>query len=149
MCNLKNQEISKLLPHTYPFLLVDRIVKYKKNCNISTIKNISYSEFCFTGHFVCNPIFPGVLILESIAQTASLLMYKSFDFSYKEKCFYLTNVDHAKFKKKVVPGDQMLISVVINRRCRKLIRFSGSVLVEKHVVCTATISCILKDVIVV
>ncbi|XBC39940.1 MAG: 3-hydroxyacyl-ACP dehydratase FabZ [Buchnera aphidicola (Chaetogeoica yunlongensis)] len=144
MYNFENKDIIQLLPHKYPFLFVDKIVKYKKNNNISTIKNVSYSDFCFMGHFYDNPVFPGVLVLESIAQTACLLVYKSFNISHKNSCLYLTNVHHTVFKKKVFPGDQMLINVSIDKIYRKLIYFSGVVSVNNIIVCKSSISCMLK-----
>ncbi|AAO26950.1 (3R)-hydroxymyristoyl-[acyl carrier protein] dehydratase [Buchnera aphidicola str. Bp (Baizongia pistaciae)] len=145
MYNSNITDITTLLPHRYPFLLIDRIIAYQKNFNILTIKNISYSEFCFTGHFYKNPVFPGVLILEAIAQSACLLVYKSFGMSYKNNLFYLTNIIDVKFKKKVIPGDQMLINVFVDKHHHRLIRFVGHVSVSKYIVCKATISCLLTN----
>lgn len=101
-------EIMKILPHRYPFLLVDRIVEVEAGKRIVGIKNVSCNEPFFTGHFPGHPVMPGVLIIEAMAQVAAILAYlSSDDDSVRSKVVYFVGIDNAKFRKPVVPGDQL------------------------------------------
>ena len=98
-----------LIPHRYPFLLVDKIVAYEPNVSMTAIKNVTYNEEFFQGHFPQKPVMPGVLILEAMAQTAGLLGFESAGGKPDDMICYLVGIDKAKFKRPVVPGDQLMI----------------------------------------
>jgi len=136
--------ISDILPHRYPFLLIDRIVKIKKSEYLYAIKNVTINEPFFQGHFPYKPIFPGVLILESIAQASGFLGLKSFKNVRSNAFYYLVSIDNVRFKKIVIPGDQMLIKVIIEKHKGTLTRFKGLATVNQCVVCTAVITFFLK-----
>ena len=105
-------EITSVLPHKYPFLLVDRIINIIPGQSIVGIKNVTYNEPHFTGHFPSHPVMPGVLIIESLAQVAAILVSKSFE-SNEPKIPYLTGIDKAKFRKLVTPGDTLTLHAKI------------------------------------
>ncbi|MFL5320369.1 MAG: 3-hydroxyacyl-ACP dehydratase FabZ [Myxococcaceae bacterium] len=106
-------EIQKLLPHRYPFLLVDRVVELVKGQKIVGFKNVTINEPFFQGHFPGHPVMPGVLILEALAQATALLAYKSEDIDPEKKVTYLMGIDGARFRKPVVPGDRLQLEVEI------------------------------------
>ncbi len=106
-------EIQKLLPHRYPFLLVDRVVEIVPGQRLLAYKNVSINEPFFSGHFPGHPVMPGVLILESLAQACAILAYKSEDMDPARKLSYLMAIDGAKFRKPVVPGDRLDLEVVV------------------------------------
>ena len=137
-------EIEKYLPHRYPFLLVDRVVhlEMEPEKKIRAIKNVSMNEPFFTGHFPGNPVMPGVLIIESIAQAAGMLA--NLDASLRGKTgelYYLVKIDKAKFTKTVVPGDQMVLEVTQNRIIRRMGFYSGQALVDGKRVASCEITC--------
>ena len=101
-------EIIDYLPHRYPFLLIDRVLEIKPSEHILAIKNITINEPFFAGHFPAKAIMPGVLIIEALAQAAAILAYKSTEWDPKESLFYLGAIDNTRFKKRVIPGDQLL-----------------------------------------
>lgn len=140
--NLKTEEILELLPHRYPFVLIDRVIDFKHNKYLKAIKNISINEPCFQGHFPGKPIFPGVLILETMAQATGILAFKSIGKLKKKEIYYFAGIDHARFKKPVIPGDQMIIKVTLEKTRRNLTRFKGIAIVENKIVCEAIIMCI-------
>ncbi|XBC38387.1 MAG: 3-hydroxyacyl-ACP dehydratase FabZ [Buchnera aphidicola (Floraphis choui)] len=140
MCKLEFKDILKLLPHRYPFLFIDKVIKYEKRKYIIAIKNVQFSEFFFQGHFPNYPIVPGVLILESMLQTACVLAYKSINTLHKKKLFYFSSIDYAKFKKKIFPGDKMIININIITIRSNIIRFQGTVLVDDKIACNAKMS---------
>ncbi|QCI25961.1 3-hydroxyacyl-ACP dehydratase FabZ [Buchnera aphidicola] len=136
------ENILKLLPHRYPFLLVDRIKCFSGNDQIQTIKNITLNDPFLQGHFPDVFIFPGVLMLESIAQSAIILALKKYPEYRSSKGFYiLSGINSVKFKKIVIPGDQLIIKVNIIKKYRDIIFFQGIICVKDHVVCYAKISC--------
>lgn len=104
-------DIMTMLPHRYPFLLVDRVVDFEEGKWLKAVKNVSVNEPCFTGHFPGQPIFPGVLILEAMAQATGVLAVKSYGKLKEDELYYFASIDNARFKRPVVPGDQMLIEV--------------------------------------
>jgi 3-hydroxyacyl-[acyl-carrier-protein] dehydratase len=114
--SIEIEEILSLLPHRYPFLLVDRVTDYKLNESISAYKNITFNEPCFTGHFPGKPIFPGVLILEALAQAAGILGFKTAGNS--DDLYLYAGIDKARFKRPVVPGDRMDMDVKRKKRMR-------------------------------
>ena len=137
---IEANEIMKLLPHRYPFLLVDRVVDYQEGEWLKAIKNISLNEPCFTGHFPEQPILPGVLILEALAQSMGILAFKTLELSGNE-LFYFAGIDEARFKRPVVPGDQMELYVEVIRERRGITAFTGVATVNGEVACEAKLMC--------
>ena len=137
---IEANEIMKLLPHRYPFLLVDRVVDYQEGEWLKAIKNISVNEPCFTGHFPEQPILPGVLILEALAQSMGILAFKTLELSGNE-LFYFAGIDEARFKRPVVPGDQMELYVEVIRERRGITAFTGVATVNGEVACEAKLMC--------
>jgi 3-hydroxyacyl-[acyl-carrier-protein] dehydratase len=135
-------EIRKLLPHSYPFLLVDRIIELEPGKRIVGIKNVTFNEPFFTGHFPERPIMPGVLILEAMAQTGGVLAFKSFP--GMEGSVFFTGIDDARFRKPVIPGDQLKLIVEVVRHRREIWVFDGKALVDDDVVAEARIMAMLK-----
>jgi beta-hydroxyacyl-ACP dehydratase FabZ len=135
-------EIRKLLPHRYPFLLVDRIVELELSKRIVGIKNVTFNEPFFTGHFPEKPIMPGVLILEAMAQTGGVLAFKSFP--NMEGSVFFTGIDNARFRKPVIPGDQLKLVVEVVRHRREIWVFDGKAFVDDDTVAEARIMAMLK-----
>jgi 3-hydroxyacyl-[acyl-carrier-protein] dehydratase len=135
-------EIRRLLPHRYPFLLVDRIVELELSKRIVGIKNVTFNEPFFTGHFPEKPIMPGVLILEAMAQTGGVLAFKSFP--GMEGSVFFTGIDGARFRKPVIPGDQLKLIVEVVRHRREIWVFDGKALVDDDIVAEARIMAMLK-----
>ena len=136
--DLSISKILEILPHRYPFLLIDRIVEYKPFESISAIKNVSINEPFFQGHFPGHPIMPGVLILESLAQATGMLAFYSNKASgYDEHVYYLVGIDKARFKRPVNAGDQLLLEARLTREIRGIYRFDATATVDGTVVATA------------
>jgi 3-hydroxyacyl-[acyl-carrier-protein] dehydratase len=135
-------EIRKLLPHSYPFLLVDRILELEPSKRIVGIKNVTFNEPFFTGHFPERPIMPGVLILEAMAQAGGVLAFKSFP--GMEGSVFFTGIDDARFRKPVIPGDQLKLIVEVVRHRREIWVFDGKALVDDNIVAEARIMAMLK-----
>ena len=131
-------EIRRLIPHRYPFLLVDRIVELEPGRRIVGIKNVTINEGFFQGHFPEKPLMPGVLICEAMAQVAAVLARSSQ--SDSDTVFVLTGVDGARFKQPVAPGDQMRIELEIMRRRKHYWRLAGHVTVDGKAVAEAELS---------
>jgi 3-hydroxyacyl-[acyl-carrier-protein] dehydratase len=108
-------EILKYVPHRYPFLLIDRVLAYEKNRSVTTMKNISVNEPVFKGHFPGRPVFPGVLIIENMAQSACFLLVRSCGKLQNGKVYYLGRVKKASFLKPVTPGNQLITNVTIEK----------------------------------
>ena len=140
------QEIQRLLPHRYPFLLVDRILELDPKASIRVVKNVTVDEPCFQGHFPGIPIFPGVLILEVMAQASGLLVFKSPEYCPKDDNLYmLVGIDKARFKKPVVPGDQLVVDVRFLRMRQNCASFDATAKVGDEVVASAGIMCMFKE----
>lgn len=140
-------EVLKHLPHRYPFLLVDRVVDYKVGEYLTAIKNVSYNEPCFPGHFPHRPVMPGVLILEALAQATGILAYKSTAQTPTEKSlYYFVGIDKARFKQPVEPGDQLILEVKVIRTLRGVWKFNGVARVDGKVVCEAELMCAEREV---
>jgi len=137
------REIMELLPHRYPFLLVDRVTDYELGQSIKAYKNITFNEPCFTGHFPGQPIFPGVLILEALAQVAGVLGFKSMEKT--DKLYLFAGVDNARFKKPVVPGDKLEIEVELVKERRGIWKFKGVARVDGDEVCSSDFMCAMRD----
>lgn len=131
--------IQATLPHRYPFLLVDRIITFEVNHRIVGIKNVTLNEPFFQGHFPNHPIMPGVLILEVMAQIGGVLAFKSVPQSGRH-IVYLTGVDKAKFRKPVVPGDQLRVEIVVLKRRAPFWKMQGKAYVESNLICEAELT---------
>ncbi|MFN7183192.1 MAG: 3-hydroxyacyl-ACP dehydratase FabZ [Thermomonas haemolytica] len=135
-------EIERLLPHRYPFLLVDRVVEFEKDRRVLAYKNVSYNEPFFSGHFPGHQVMPGVLIVEALAQAGGLLTQLSRDPGAGEgQIFYLVKVDNAKFSRMVVPGDRLELDVELKRRIRNMAQYAGVARVDGEQVACAEILC--------
>jgi 3-hydroxyacyl-[acyl-carrier-protein] dehydratase len=122
--------VLKLLPHRYPFLLVDRVLELKPGESIRALKNVTYNEPFFTGHFPGRPVMPGVMIIEALAQAAGILTFVSSNIvPHEETRFYFVGIDKARFRKPVEPGDQLLLTAQLERSLRGIWKFSTSALV--------------------
>jgi 3-hydroxyacyl-[acyl-carrier-protein] dehydratase len=138
-------EILKTLPHRYPFLMVDRIVDLRGDESAIGIKNVTVNEPQFLGHFPGNPVFPGVLLIEGMAQTAGVLCLKSLGTSEKPQLVYFLTIDKARFRKPVVPGDRVEYHMTkINRR-KKMWWFRGEAKVAGELVAEAEVGAIIAD----
>jgi 3-hydroxyacyl-[acyl-carrier-protein] dehydratase len=136
-------EIQKLLPHRYPFLLIDRVIDYVPGEYLVGIKNITFNEPQFTGHFPQRVIMPGVLILESLAQATGLLAFKTADqLSSDKELYYLAGIDNARFKRPVEPGDQIKLTVKLIKHKRNLWKFFGEATVDGEMIVSADIMCV-------
>ncbi|NVJ54295.1 3-hydroxyacyl-[acyl-carrier-protein] dehydratase FabZ [Arcobacter sp. CECT 8983] len=141
-------EIQEILPHRYPFLLVDRITEMEKGKSIEGFKNISISEPAFMGHFPGHPIYPGVLILEGMAQAGGVLALKSNDLSNEElksKVIYFMSIDKAKFRSPVKPGDQLVYKIDIIKLKGTLIVLDGKAYVDDKLVAQAELKAMVVD----
>ena len=137
------QRLLTLLPHRYPFLLVDRIIEARGDEFGIGIKNVTMNEPQFEGHFPGRPVMPGVLLIEGMAQTAGALCVASQGDSAKPKVVYLMTVDKAKFRKPVVPGDQVRFHMTRIAKRRNMWWFRGEAMVDGRLVCEAEISAML------
>lgn len=135
--------IMELIPHRYPFLLVDRILTVEEN-KITGIKNVSINEPHFQGHFPGHPIMPGVLIVEGMAQCAGVLMFRRLE-NPQSKVVYFASIDKIKFRKPVVPGDQIRYEIEITRFGGKICKFAGLSYVDNQVVCEAEMVASIMD----
>ncbi len=137
------KEILSILPHRYPFLLIDKIVEFKTSVSATGIKNVTMNEPFFQGHFPGNPIMPGVLIIESMAQVGGILAFKSADVT--NKGVYFMGIDKAKFRRPVVPGDTLEINLEVTKTRGKIWKFHGKALVEGKVAAEADLMATIVD----
>jgi len=135
--------IQELLPHRYPFLLVDRVLELEPNQRILAVKNVSINEPFFQGHFPGHPVMPGVLVLEALAQAGGLLTQLSAGDAEAgdEKLFYLVKIDNARFSRMVVPGDQLMLEVRLKRMIRNMAMYECAASVDGKQVASADILC--------
>ena len=138
---LNIEEILALLPHRYPFLLVDRVLDYDEGKFLRAVKNVSVNEPFFQGHFPGKPIFPGVLILEAMAQATGILAFKSVGDLQPGELYYFAAIDNARFKRPVLPGDQMIMEVEFIKERRGVARFRGVAKVDGEIACEAEMMC--------
>ncbi|ACL30054.1 3-hydroxyacyl-ACP dehydratase FabZ [Buchnera aphidicola str. APS (Acyrthosiphon pisum)] len=136
---LNIKKIFKILPHRYPFLLIDRVLNFEKFKYLQAIKNCSINEPYFQGHFSNEPVFPGVLIIESMAQAASILIYKSTGELNINKLYYFVGVDDTRFKKIAIPGDQIFIKVTILKSNKNILIFKNIAVVNNDIICKSKI----------
>ncbi|MGN0895016.1 MAG: 3-hydroxyacyl-ACP dehydratase FabZ [Succinivibrio sp.] len=138
------EQIMDLLPHRYPFLMIDRVVDYsitEEHKTLRAIKNITFNEPYFQGHFPGKPILPGVLILEAMAQATGILAFTMVGKPNDGELYYFAAIDNARFKRPVVPGDQLVLDVEYFKEKRGIASFSGVATVDGKVVCSADLMC--------
>jgi 3-hydroxyacyl-[acyl-carrier-protein] dehydratase len=141
------QAIMEYLPHRYPFLLIDRITELVPGERVTAIKNVSFNEPFFTGHFPRYPVMPGVLIIEAMAQAAGVLSFKTAGEKPTDgKLYMFAGIDNARFKAQVTPGDQMIIEMTLERRMRNIWKYAGVAKVNGNVVAEANLLCANVDI---
>ena len=139
--------ILKQLPHRYPFLLVDRVVELESNKRIRAIKNVTFTEPFFQGHFPGRPVMPGVLMLEALAQAAGLLAFDAMgQVPDENNIYYFVGIDSARFKRPVEPGDQLILDASIDRVRGGIWKFKGVARVGEDVACEAELMCTMRYV---
>ena len=143
--NFDINKIMELLPHRYPFLLVDRVTDVKPGASLSAIKNVSINEPFFQGHFPGEPIMPGVLILEALAQATGLLAFSGTIDAHKSSLYMLVGIDKARFRGQVQPGDQLQLEILLKRTMRGIGMFDCKALVDGKVVAEAEMMCSSQD----
>ncbi len=146
MSSMDIHKVLSLLPHRYPFLLIDRVLEFEKDRRILAIKNVTYNEPFFNGHFPIRPMMPGVLIVEAMAQATGLLAMESNPEMVSETSIYLfVGINKARFKRPVEPGDQLHLEMIQTGLKRGIGLFTGIAMVDGKVVTTAEIMCTAKD----
>ena len=143
---LNVQEIMDLLPHRYPILLVDRVLDYERGQWIRGLKNVTIGEQIFQGHFPKRPVFPGVLIVEAMAQTGGCLVMQDFE-DVSKKVIYFMSINNVKFRKPVVPGDQLVMEVKILSNKGKICKLRGEAFVAGQKVAEAEFMSMLMDLV--
>ena len=134
-------EIKELIPHRFPMLLVDRVIDHEPRQSLHAIKNVTINEPIFTGHFPDAAIFPGVLILEALAQATGILGFKSSEGREENEMYLFASIDKARFKQPVIPGDTMHLHVEFIKERRGMWKFYGEAKVDGKVVCSADLMC--------
>jgi len=137
------ERILRHLPHRYPFLMVDRIESFEAGKEIVAVKNVSFNEPHFQGHFPGRPVMPGVLMVEAIAQASAILGYLTIGATPATHTFLLAGVEGAKFKRLVIPGDRLVIRSRIVRTIRSMIKMEGAAEVDGETACSATLMSVL------
>lgn len=135
-----------MLPHRYPFLLIDRVIDYKKGESLTAIKNVTINEPFFPGHFPKRPVMPGVLVIEAMAQACGVLSYITQEGQTTENGIFLfVGIDDARFKRQVEPGDQLRFEVKLNRTVRGIMMYSASAYVGDELACAADLMCAYRE----
>ena len=136
-------KVMELLPHRYPFLMIDRVNEFEEGKSLTAIKNVTINEPFFQGHFPDQPIMPGVLVLEAMAQATGLLAFSSMGDAHKSKLYMLVGIDKVRFRGQVVPGDQLVLNISLKRNMRGIgmyqceARINGDVVAEAEMMCSA------------
>ena len=139
-------QILKQLPHRYPILLVDRVLELEKGKRIKALKNVTINEPFFMGHFEQYPVMPGVLIIEALAQAAGILSIRSEGERPENELYFFVGIDNARFKRQVVPGDQLTLEVEQLAMKRGIAKYNARALVDGQVACEAQIMCAKREV---
>ena len=140
-------EILEYLPHRYPFLLIDRVIECELGKRIRALKNVSVNEPYFNGHFPYYKVMPGVLIVEAMAQAAAILSFRTMGIKPDDKSvYYFAGIDRARFKKPVMPGDQLVLEVSIERTVRNVVKYAGKAYVGDCLVAEAELLCTLRPI---
>jgi len=142
-------KIMELLPHRYPFLLIDRILTMEMDKSIETLKNVTINEPFFPGHYPHHPVMPGVLILEAMAQASALLSFRSMkdkptDNPNEKLLYYFVGIDGARFRRPVIPGDQLIIKSSLLRNVRGIVKFKATAEVDGQMAAEAELMCTVK-----
>lgn len=146
MITMDINKVLSLLPHRYPFLLVDRVTEFEKDKRLVALKNVTYNEPFFNGHFPIRPVMPGVLIVEAMAQATGLLAMESNPETVSDTSIYLfVGIDKARFKRPVEPGDQLILEVHQKAMKRGIGMFSCTASVDGKIASTADIMCTQRD----
>ena len=141
------QHILRRLPHRYPFLLVDRVLEFEKNLRIKALKNVTINEPFFSGHFPARPVMPGVLMLEALAQAAALLSFESMGTEPAEDTVvYFAGIDGARFKRPVVPGDQLILEAFIDRVKSGIYKYKTRASVDGQIAAEAELMCTMRKI---
>ena len=142
MSTMDIHQILQHLPHRYPFLLVDRVLEIVKGERITALKNVTINEPFFPGHYPHHPVMPGVLVIEALAQSAAILSFQSLgDKPDSKSVYYFLGIDNARFKRPVVPGDQLILEVAIIANRRGIWKFSGTAKVDGKIAAEAQLMC--------
>jgi len=144
MATIDQAEIQTLLPHRYPFLLVDRVTELEPNRRVVGIKNVTVNEPFFPGHFPGRPIMPGVLIIEAMAQTGGVLVFKSVG-SIAKPIVFLTGIEEARFRKPAVPGDQLRFEIEVLKKRPPFWKMQGKAFVDNEVICEAVVTAMVTE----
>lgn len=142
---LKYEDITRILPHRYPFLLVDRVVEVEPGKRVKGYKHVSANEQFFNGHFPGLPVMPGVLQVEALAQTAALLAVTDAGFDPDKQVAYLMSIDDVKFRRPVVPGDRLDLDVELVQSRRGIVKVQGRATVDGERACEAVITAAIRD----
>ena len=142
---MQTKDLLKCLPHRYPFLLVDKVIEAKFGASIIAIKNVTDNEPQFTGHFPDEPIMPGVLIIEAMAQAGALIITGNPDFNAADKIVYFMSIDKAKFRKLVVPGDTIVLDVKVIQNRGPVWKLDAKALVDGQVAAQAELKAMIVD----
>ena len=147
MALLDIHQIKNLLPHRYPFLLVDRVLEAEPEKSMVALKNVTYNEPFFEGHFPNRPVMPGVLIIEALAQAAALMASNGRDdVDTSSRIYYFTGIDKARFKRPVEPGDQLIFEVELIRKIKNMWKCKGVAKVDGDVAASAELMFTFKDI---
>jgi len=138
-------KVMELLPHRYPFLLVDRVLDFEPGESLSAIKNVSMNEPFFQGHFPNQPIMPGVLILEAMAQATGLLAFSDMQGAHEKQLYMLVGIDKARFRGQVIPGDQLRLNITLKRNMRGIGIFQCQAQVDGEIVAEAEMMCSAQE----
>jgi 3-hydroxyacyl-[acyl-carrier-protein] dehydratase len=139
------QEIMRKLPHRYPIILVDRVLEVVPGERVVALKNVTINEPFFMGHFPGHPVMPGVLIIESLAQACAILAFVTLDAKEGDGTrFYFAGIDSARFKKLVIPGDQLRLEAEMGRAKRGIAKFTARALVDGQIVCETEMICAVR-----
>jgi 3-hydroxyacyl-[acyl-carrier-protein] dehydratase len=140
-------KILEKLPHRYPFMMVDRVLEVEKGVRIRALKNVTMNEPFFQGHFPNRPVMPGVMMLEALAQTAALLAFETNGTGVDDdSVYYFVGIDGARFKRPVVPGDQLFLDVQMDRNKAGIYKFNAQALVGEELAVSAQIMCTVRKV---
>lgn len=143
--NVDAKGIMRMIPHRYPLLLIDRIENMVSDVTATGIKNVSMAEPVFQGHFPTDPVLPGVMIIEAMAQTAAVLVVHTLGAAFEGKLVYFMSVDNARFRRPVLPGDQLHLIVRKDRHRGPVWKFTGEAKVEGQLVAEATFAAMIRD----